>query len=369
MEAKNISNIETNMDKDIKHLLKSMVTKNASDLHLKAGYFPIFRIDGDLRYEESVKYSSEDIKRLCFSFLTDDQKNAFENEWELDFAIELENTARYRINLYRQRGNMAAAIRMLPLKIPSISTCGLPEDIIIERLLTKKKGLVLVTGPTGSGKSTSLAAMLEWINQNKRSHIVTIEDPIEYVFDSKLSIINQREVKVDTHSFDNSLRHILREDPDVILIGEMRDIETIEAALNIAETGHLTFATLHTPDTVQSINRIVDVFPSHKQDQVRIQLSFVLLAVLTQQLIPRKNEEGRVLAYEVMLANHAVKSLIRERKGHQIYSSIQTGQSEGMNTMNNCLVGLYLNGNISYEQAMLSSMDTEDLKKLIEKSA
>jgi twitching motility protein PilT len=209
--------------------------------------------------------------------------------------------------------------------------------------------------------------MLEWINQNKKCHIITIEDPIEYVHESKMSIINQREVGSDTHSFLHALKHVLREDPDVILIGEMRDLETIESALNIAETGHLVFATLHTPDAVQSINRIVDVFPSHKQDQVRIQLSFVLLAVLTQQLLPRKEGTGRVLAYELMIANHAVRSMIREKKGHQLYSVIQTSQAEGMNTMNQCLANLYLNGEISYEQALLSSTDPEDLRKLIER--
>ena len=368
MEVSNGSNAKTEMHKDIKKLLLEMVEKNASDLHLKAGYTPIFRIDGELRHTEYDKYSSEDIEKLCYSFLTADQQQIFENEWELDFAIELENVARYRINLYRQRGNIAAAIRMLPFKIPSISKCGLPEELVIEKLLNQKKGLILLTGPTGSGKSTSLAAMLDWINQNRRNHIVTVEDPIEYVFDSKLSIVNQREVNVDTHNFTNALKHILREDPDVILIGEMRDLETIEAALNIAETGHLAFATLHTPDAVQSINRIVDVFPSYKQDQVRIQLSFVLLAVMTQQLLPHKQGKGRVLAYELLLANHAVRSLIRDRKGHQIYSVIQTGQSEGMNTMNQSLADLYLNGGISYEQAVFSSMDQDDLKKLIERS-
>ncbi|HDI45875.1 MAG TPA: type IV pilus twitching motility protein PilT [Candidatus Omnitrophica bacterium] len=356
------------MEEKIKKLLLEMVERNASDLHLKADYPPIFRIDGNLVISEYSSFSSDEIRKLCYSFLTSDQIERFEQEWELDCAIEIEKIARYRINLYLQRGKIGAAIRMLPLKIPTISECGLPEDVIVEKLLRKKKGLILVTGPTGSGKSTSIAAMLEWINQNKKGHIITVEDPIEYVHTSKQSIINQREVGTDTHSFNHALRHVLREDPDVILIGEMRDLETIESALNIAETGHLVFSTLHTPDAVQSINRIVDVFPSYKQDQVRIQLSFVLLAVLTQQLLPRKEGSGRVLAYELMLANHAVRSMIREKKGHQIYSVIQTSQSEGMSTMNQCLAKLYLNGDISYEQAIHGSMDPEDLKKLIERA-
>ncbi|MDP8233844.1 MAG: type IV pilus twitching motility protein PilT [Candidatus Saelkia tenebricola] len=368
MGASNNLDAKTEMHEDVKKLLLEMVENNASDLHLKSGYAPIFRINGELEHTKYAKHSSEDIKRLCYSFITSDQQQKFENEWELDFAIEVENAARYRINLYRQRGSIGAAVRMLPLKIPAISECGLPEDIIIEKLLSKKKGLILVTGPTGSGKSTSLAAMLNWINQNKGNHIMTVEDPIEYVFESKRSIINQREISVDTHNFTNALKHVLREDPDVILIGEMRDIETIEAALNIAETGHLAFATLHTPDAVQSINRIVDVFPSYKQDQVRVQLSFVLLAVLTQQLLPNKQGDGRVLAHELMLANHAVRSLVRDKKGHQLYSVMQTGQSEGMSTMNQSLADSYLGGHISYEQAMFSSMDIEDLKKLIERS-
>lgn len=353
---------------ELKKLLLEMIEKNASDLHLKADYPPIFRIDGELKIEDQPRFSASEIERLCFSFLTPEQKKRFQEELELDCALEIEKVARYRVNLFFQRGKLGAAIRVLPLKIPSIAECGLPEDIIVEKLLQKMKGLILVSGPTGSGKSTSIAAMLEWINRNKKTHIMTIEDPIEYVYDSKLSVIDQREVGVDTRGFGNALKHILREDPDVILIGEMRDLETIESALNIAETGHLVFATLHTSDTVQSINRIIDVFPLHKQDQVRIQLSFVLLSVLTQMLLPRKEGRGRVLAYELLIVNHAVRSMIRERKPHQVYSVIQTGHSEGMNTMNQCLSNLYLNGAISYQQAIYASTDPEDLKKLIERS-
>ena len=368
MEESKTFETSQGLSDEMRKLLLEMVERNASDLHLKAKYPPIFRIDGELVIDSRPELSSQDIRRLCFGFLTQEQRKKFESEWELDCAIEIEKTARYRINLFIQRAKMGAAIRMLPLKIPTIEECGLPKDTIVEKLLRNKKGLVLVTGPTGSGKSTSLAAMLEWINNNKKCHIITVEDPIEYVYESKLSLVNQRETGVDTHSFSDALRHILREDPDVILIGEMRDLETIEAALNIAETGHLVFATLHTPDAVQSINRIIDVFPSSKQGQVRTQISFVLLAVLTQQLLARKEGGGRVLAYELMIANHAVRSMIREKKGHQIYSAIQTGQSEGMNTMNQCLTNLYLNGEIGYEQALNASMDIEDLKKLIERN-
>jgi len=316
-----------------------------------------------------LKLSSEEIGRLAFSALNEEQRDSFKKEWELDFALEIEGIARYRINLYIQRGSLAAAVRMLPVKIPALSECGLRQDLIIEKLLNKSRGLILVTGPTGSGKSTSIASMIEWLNENKRSHIITVEDPVEYVFQSNKSIIDQREVSSDTHSFNNALRHILREDPDIIFVGEMRDLETIEAALNIAETGHLVLATLHTPDAVQSINRIIDVFPSHKQSQVRVQLSFVLLAVLTQQLLSKKDSQGRVLAYEMMIANHAVRSMIRESKVHQIASILQTAQSEGMSTMNQSLTSLYLNGDIGYEQAMLHSLDIEDLKKLIESKA
>ncbi|MDP8253966.1 MAG: type IV pilus twitching motility protein PilT [Candidatus Kaelpia aquatica] len=357
------------MDSSFKDLLIEMSQNNASDLHLKDGYPPIFRIDGSLTKSDHSELSSDDIEKMSFSVLNEEQREKFKDEWELDFAIEVEGVARYRINLYIQRGSLAAAIRMLPIKIPLLSKCGLNQELVVEKLLSKKRGLILVTGSTGSGKSTSIASMIEWLNENRTSHIITVEDPVEYVFESRNSVVDQREVGADTRSFDNSLRHILREDPDVILIGEMRDVETVEAALNIAETGHLVLATLHTSDAIQSINRIIDIFPSHKQSQVRVQLSFVLLAVLTQQLIAKREGPGRVLAYEMMIASHAVKSMIRESKVHQIASILQNAQAEGMSTMNQSLVNLYLNGDIDYEQAMLHSLDVEDLKKLIQRKA
>ncbi|MDP8215817.1 MAG: type IV pilus twitching motility protein PilT [Candidatus Kaelpia imicola] len=357
------------MDSSFKNLLIEMSQNNASDLHLKDGYPPIFRIDGNLMMSDHPELSPDNIEKMSFSVLNEEQRERFKREWELDFAIEVEGVARYRINLYIQRGSLAAAVRMLPAKIPSLSECGLNQELIIEKLLKRKRGLILVTGPTGSGKSTSIASMIEWLNENGTNHIITVEDPIEYVFKSRSSVIDQREVGTDTHSFSNSLRHILREDPDVILVGEMRDLETVEAALNIAETGHLVLATLHTPDAIQSINRIIDIFPAHKQSQVRVQISFVLLAVLTQQLMAKKEGPGRVLAYEMMIANHAVRSMIRESKVHQITSTLQTAQAEGMSTMNQSLVNLYLKGDIGYEQAMLHSLDVEDLKKLIQRKA
>ncbi len=357
------------IDSSLKNLLIEMSQKDASDLHLKNGYAPIFRVDGNLIISDHPKLSSGNTEKMFFGVLSEEQKERFKKEWELDFAVEIEGVARYRINLYVQRGFLAAAVRMLPVKVPSLSECGLNQELIIEKLLRKKRGLILVTGSTGSGKSTSIASMIEWLNENKMNHIITIEDPIEYIFESKKSIIDQREIGTDTHSFEGSLRHILREDPDVIFIGEMRDLETMEAALNIAETGHLVLATLHTPDAIQSVNRIIDVFPSHKQSQVRVQLSFVLLAVLTQQLMAKKEGTGRALAYEMMVANHAIRSMIRDSKVHQITSTLQTAQGEGMSTMNQSLVNLYLNGDIDYEQAMLHSLDIEDLKKLIQRKA
>ncbi|MCM8778920.1 MAG: type IV pilus twitching motility protein PilT [Candidatus Omnitrophica bacterium] len=356
------------MDARLMKYLKLMLEKSASDLHIKAGHPPMFRIDGELVKAGEEIFSDRDTQEIGFSIMNEEQIKRFETQREMDLAFDLGDVARFRTNLYWQMGKVGIAFRLLPLKIPTMSECGLPEEIIIERILNKKKGLILVTGAMGSGKSTSIASMIEWINQHWRVHVVTIEDPVEYVHRSKMAVIDQREVGSDTLSFHEALRHILREDANVILVGEMRDLETIEAALNIAETGHLVFATLHTSDAIQTVNRIIDVFPPHQQEQVRIQLSFVLLAVLSQNLIPRKEKRGRVLAYEIMLVNNAIRSLIRERKTHQAYTVIQTSQQEGMCTMNQSLYRLYIEEEISLENAFLYSTNPDDLKRLIEKT-
>lgn len=348
--------------------LKLMVEKKASDLHLTVGSSPFLRIDEDLiPLEGSPVLSGNDTKALAYSLLTPEQIEIFEREWEMDMSFGLDGRGRFRVNIFFQRGWVSVAIRLLPAGIRSFEECGLPAKAM-EELCRRKKGLVLITGSTGSGKSTTMASMVEWINRQRECHIITIEDPIEYVHINKRAIIDQREVGTDTHSFPSALKHVLREDPNVILIGEMRDLETIEAALNIAETGHLVMATLHTSDAVQTVNRIVDVFPSHQQQQVKIQLSFVLLAVVTQQLIPRSAlEGGRALGVEIMIANSAVRALIREGKAHQLYSVIQTSQREGMRTMNQSLAELYLKKVITYEEALARSQDAEEFIQLVQR--
>lgn len=353
-------------DKRLEELLKTMVDERASDLHLGANIPPYLRIDEKLIPISKNPLSEEIVRELAYSLLTEKQRERFELDKELDMSFEIEGLSRFRVNFFYQRGNLGVAIRALPYHIMSLEECGLPSSIIKE-LISKPKGLILVTGATGSGKSTTLASMIETINQERTCHIVTIEDPIEYVYKNKKSIIHQREIGSDTHSFANALRHVLRQDPNVILIGEMRDLETIESALNIAETGHLVLSTLHTSDAVQTVNRIIDVFPEYKQNQVRIQLSFVLLAVISQQLIPRLGGKGRILALELLIANHAVKSLIRDSKIHQLYSVIQTSQKEGMKTMNQSLYELYINKMISLEEAFSRTLDPDDLKRLLER--
>ena len=348
----------------LKQLLEEMVKKGASDLHIGVDAVPHLRIDERLVDIGKTVLDGASAKDLIYSILTQEQIAQFEKEKELDFAFSKKGLGRFRVNVFLQRGYVGAAIRALPLKIRSFQECGLPVDVV-ENFCKKTKGLVLVTGATGSGKSTTLAAMVDWINTNKDVHIITVEDPIEYVHPNKKSIIDQRELGGDTRSFPAALKHVLREDPDVILIGEMRDLETIEAALVIAETGHLVFATLHTSDSAQTINRIIDVFPAQKQPQVRAQLSMVLLGVLSQQLIPDKSGKGRVLGLEVLVANHAIKSQIREGKVHQIYSSMQTGQKEGMRTINQTLSELFAKGKISKEDALARTTEPQDLERLL----
>jgi twitching motility protein PilT len=352
----------------IEELLQIMVQRGGSDLHITAGAPPKVRVDGSLVSTEHEVLAPDMTKKIVYSVLTSEQIAKFERDLELDLSFGIDGLGRFRTNVFQQRGAVGAVFRIIPYAIQSFEELGLPRETC-ESFCALPKGLVLVTGATGSGKSTTLAAMIDHINQHRCEHVITIEDPIEYLHRNKNCLFNQREVGSDTRSFANALRSVLREDPDVILIGEMRDLETIELALILAETGHLTFATLHTSDTVQTINRIVDVFPSHQQQQVRTQLSFVLQGVLCQSLIPRANGRGRVLAAEVMVANQAIRSCIRENKAHQIYSLIQTGGKYGMRTGNQALFELYESGAISFDEAMARTTDPEDLKRTFQRGA
>ncbi len=354
------------MPKKINDLLKIMVDGRASDLHISAGATIQIRIDEELVPMDDYILSPEESKALSYSMLNESQIKKFESELELDMAFGIKDLGRFRTNVFQQRGTVCCAIRLIPHDIWSFEQCGLPSNVVTD-LCKKPKGLVLVTGATGSGKSTSLASMIDWINNNRNCHIVTIEDPIEFIHSNNKAIIHQREVYSDTRSFAKAMRHVLRQDPNVILIGELRDLETIESALIIAETGHLVFATLHTSDCVQTINRIIDVFPSHQQQQIRTQLSFVLIGVLSQQLIPRKGGTGRVLATEILLSNPALRSLIRESKAHQVYSIMQTSQKEGMKTMNQAFFELYQKKLITYEDAFARTADPDDLARLFKK--
>jgi len=349
-------------------LLKVMIEKGSSDLHISTGTSPVVRIDGKLLRLEGSPLNSAETKALCYSILTDAQKHRFEEENELDLSFGVKGLSRFRANIFMQRGAVSGAFRTIPFNIRTFNELGLP--LIIGELAKKPRGLILVTGPTGSGKSTTLATMIDKLNEERQEHIITIEDPIEYLHSHKKCLVNQREVHSDTDSFKSALRRILRQDPDIVLIGEMRDLETIEAALTVSETGHLTFATLHTNTAVQSINRIIDVFPPHQQAQVRTQLSFVLEAIMSQQLLPKKIGTGRVLAVEVMVPNIAIRNLIREDKVHQIYSMMQTGQAKyGMQTMNQSLFELYTKGLIPYEDAVSKSPEPEEILTMIQKAA
>jgi twitching motility protein PilT len=349
---------------NLHQLLKAMIEKGSSDLHITTSTPPQLRIDGKLMPLKMPPLSPPETKQLCYSILTDAQKHKFEESNELDLSFGVRGLSRFRANIFTQRGAVAGAFRAIPYKIKSFEELGLPK--VITELVRKPRGLILVTGPTGSGKSTTLASMIDFINTERNEHIVTIEDPIEYLHPHKNCVVNQREVGADTKSFQNALKYILRQDPDVVLVGEMRDLETIEAALTVSETGHLCFATLHTNSAVQTINRIVDVFPPYQQAQVRAQLSFVLEGVLCQSLIPRSNGPGRVMSLEVMVPNPAIRNLIREDKVHQMYSQMQIGQDKfGMQTMNQSLASLYTRRMISLEDAMGRSSDGEELKQLI----
>jgi len=349
---------------NLHQLLKAMIEKGASDVHITTNSPPQLRIDGKLQQLKMPPLSPSETKQICYSILTDAQKHKFEENNELDLSFGVRGLSRFRANIFMQRGAVAGAFRAIPYKVISIEELGLPKAVV--DITKKPRGLVLVTGPTGSGKSTTLASIIDRINEERHDHIVTIEDPIEYLHPHKNCVVNQREVGADTKSFTNALKYILRQDPDVVLIGEMRDLETIEAALTVAETGHLAFATLHTNSCVQTINRIVDVFPPYQQAQVRAQLSFVLEGVLCQSLLPRANGPGRVLAIELMVPNPAIRNLIREDKIHQIYSQMQIGQDKfGMQTMNQSLASLFQRRLISMDDALARSNDIEELRTLI----
>ena len=350
---------------DLHELLNTMFEQGASDLHLTSGIPPTIRIDGELRHIESeTPLTASQTKSLIYSVLTDSQKHLFEDHSELDFSFGIKGLCRFRGNAFVQRGAVGAVFRTIPYKISSFKELGLP--ISVERFSERPMGLVLITGPTGSGKSTTLASLVDKINRERHAHIITLEDPIEFLHEHKNCVVNQREVHTDTESFGTALRHVLRQDPDVILIGEMRDLETIEAALTVAETGHLVFATLHTNSCAQTINRIIDVFPPHQQTQVRTQLSFVLEGVATQQLIPKAGGRGRALAVEVMVPTAAIRNLIREDKIHQIYSQMQIGQEKfGMQTMNQSLINLYQKRQITRDEAIRRSPNLEEFSQMM----
>ena len=345
-------------------LLQIMIERGASDLHLTISSPPMIRLHGELTALAHPPLSSTDTKNLTYSLLTESQKKKFEEESELDFSFGIKGVSRFRGNLYLQKGAVGGAFRMIPHQTPQLQTLGLPPAV--PELCELPRGLVLVTGPTGSGKSTTLAAMIDKVNRERKEHIVTVEDPIEFVHEHKGCLVNQREVFADTKSFAQSLKHVLRQDPDIVLIGEMRDLETIEAALVVAETGHLVFSTLHTNSAVQTINRVIDVFPPHQQAQVRAQLSLVLQGVISQQLLPKRDGRGRVLAAEVMIPNPAIRNLIREEKVHQIYSQMQVGQMKfGMQTMSQALVNLVQRNLITPEQAVSRATEADEVRQML----
>jgi twitching motility protein PilT len=352
----------------LSELLRKMIELGGSDLHITTNSAPMVRVHGVLRPLEFSELTPAETKQLAYSVLTDAQKHRFEETLELDFSFGIKGLSRFRANLFNQRGAVGAVFRSIPYEIRTFEELGLPA--VITKLCEKPRGLILVTGPTGSGKSTTLAAMVDKVNRERHEHIITVEDPIEYLHSHKGCIVNQREVHSDTHNFANALRAALRQDPDVVLIGEMRDLETTETALRIAETGHLTFATLHTNSAASSINRIIDIFPSGQQSQIRTQLSMVLEGIVTQALLPKANGQGRAMAMEVLVPNSAIRNLVREDKIHQVYSMMQTGQDKyGMQTFNQSLASLYFKKQITLEIAMARSSNSDELQDLINRGA
>ena len=359
------NNGSTNVN--LRALLEEMIERDASDLHITAGERAKLRVDGEIT-NANLEYvlTPKDTLQLAYSVLTENQKKRFEMEDELDFSFGIQNLARFRGNCFKQRGCVSMVIRQIPFNIRSFTDLGLPG--VIAKMAEKPRGLVLVTGPTGSGKSTTLAAMLDKINKERKGHIITVEDPIEFIHRHQGCIVNQREVGTDTKSFANALKYALREDPDTILIGEMRDLETIQAALTIAETGHLAFATLHTNSAAEAINRIIDVFPSHQQSQVRAQLAFVLEGIITQTLLPKAKGRGRAMAAEILVVTPAIRALIRDDKVHQIYSLMQSGKKYGMQTLNDALYQLYMSREVSDEECLRVSGDPNEFLRMIGRS-
>ena len=352
---------------NLRALLEEMIERDASDLHVTAGERPKLRIDGEI-ISSNIEFvmTPKDTLQLAYSVLTENQKKRFEMEDELDFSFGIQNLARFRGNCFKQRGCVSMVIRQIPFNIKTFDELKLPD--VIRKMAEKPRGLVLVTGPTGSGKSTTLAAMIDKINKERRGHIITVEDPIEFIHRHQGCIVNQREVGTDTKSFQASLKYALRQDPDVILVGEMRDLETIQAALTISETGHLAFATLHTNSAAEAINRIIDVFPSHQQSQVRAQLAFVLEGIITQTLLPKAKGRGRAMAAEILVVTPAVRALIRDDKIHQIYSTMQSGKKYGMQTMNDALYALYMNREVALDDCLRSSHDPTEFLRMIGQS-
>jgi twitching motility protein PilT len=352
------------MSLNLRSLLEEMIEKDASDLHLTSGERPKLRVDGDIVDATSdIVLGPKDTLQLAYSVLTETQKKRFELDDELDFSFGIQNLARFRGNVFKQRGCVAMVLRMIPFSVRTFEDLGLPA--VTAKLAERPRGLVLVTGPTGSGKSTTLAAMLDKVNKERKGHIITVEDPIEFIHRHQGCIVNQREVGTDTKSFANALKYALREDPDVILVGEMRDLETIAAALTIAETGHLVFATLHTNSAAESINRIIDVFPSNQQSQVRAQLAFVLEGVVTQTLLQRAKGRGRVMCAEIMVATPAIRALIRDDKIHQIYSALQSGKKHGMQTMADAIYQAYMGREVTKEEALRATPDHNEFLRMI----
>jgi len=348
---------------ELDELLKFGMQKKASDVHIKSGCPPIFRIFGELYRANTPPLSEEEAKRLIYSALKDEEREKFERTKELDTAYVIPGVARFRVNCYYQRGRIGAAFRIIPLKVPTIDELGLPP--VVKEFCERPRGFIVVTGPAGSGKTTTQAAMINYINERFPCHIITVEDPIEFVFEDKQAIINQRELHQDTHSFANALRAALREDPDVILVGEMRDLETIALAITAAETGHLVISTLHTTDAIGTIDRIIDVFPTHQQQQIRVQLSMNLVGIIAQRLLKRADGKGMVAAFEILVGTPAVRALIRDGKTPQLFSILQTGMKQGMTTLERYLADLVMNGIVTKEEAMAHANDPDQLEELL----